>query len=388
MADPVAFANALSGPVDFKFDEVDSKLIKTTAFASTLQLPPLQLRPTVAPLGALAAFHGNWQGKGFNTIFRPDNTATPTPFKPPIASDNVLELNLTTETLSFSTSLGNVPNRGSGGQGDIVLNGVPYLQTITDVTTLPGNGIHFEPGLWMAIPSTTNPNEPATLSRMASIPHGTTINAQGTQVATVQGPPQIAPVGITPFVGGQPHNKIPFPSQTASNQGTPRLPQDLTSFITAGTITQAMLDDPNTVLRQQIAHQTITQTQVIVISTTPGTPLPDGPIPGNPPPALTPAFGGGTANIAFLNGVPNPPQSGSGPNAQGLQMDAVFWIETVDYKVDVPPLAFGSPPVTVHPQPTVPPIPLQPTFVISPPTKPGEKLRAGVITVPTTQIQY
>jgi hypothetical protein len=43
-------------------------------------------------------------------------------------SDNILELNLTSESLSFSPSLGAVPNRGSNPQGDIFLNGVPYLQ--------------------------------------------------------------------------------------------------------------------------------------------------------------------------------------------------------------------------------------------------------------------
>ena len=35
----------------------------------------------------------------------------------------MLELNLTLETLSFSPSLGSVPNRGSGQQGDIFLTG-------------------------------------------------------------------------------------------------------------------------------------------------------------------------------------------------------------------------------------------------------------------------
>lgn len=49
-------------------------------------------------------------------------------------NENVLELNLTTETISFATPLGNVPNRGLGNQQDITLNGVPYVQVINDVT--------------------------------------------------------------------------------------------------------------------------------------------------------------------------------------------------------------------------------------------------------------
>jgi hypothetical protein len=201
-------------------------------------------------------------------IFRPD-LGSPTKLPVPVGeSDNLLELNLTRETLSFSQSLGSVPNRGEV-MPDIFLNGVPYLQVITDVT-VPRQpvGIHFEPGLWMAIPATTDPREGPTVTRMASIPHGTTIEAQGTS-STIDGKPDIAAVNITPFTIGQPNNKIQFPSQIASDKDTARIPQDLTSFVEAGTITQAMLDDPNTLLRNHIASQTITSTTVIVISTDP-----------------------------------------------------------------------------------------------------------------------
>src|SRR5665213_2151357 len=91
------------------------------------------------PLGPLAAFVGGWVGNGFNTIFRPDSTASPTALPnsvpaPPPPRDNILELNLTSESLSFSPSLGSVPNRGTGTQSDIFLNGVPYLQTVKDIT--------------------------------------------------------------------------------------------------------------------------------------------------------------------------------------------------------------------------------------------------------------
>src|SRR5271157_2379733 len=140
-------------------------------------VPSNRARPEVvtqAPLGPLAAFNGTFTGHGFNTIFRPQNTESA------VGDDNVLELNLTSETLSFAQSLGAVPNRGMV-QGDISLNGEPYLHTVSDVTD-PKNpvGIHVEPGLWMAVGSTTDPAEGQTLVRMASIPHGTTIVAQGT----------------------------------------------------------------------------------------------------------------------------------------------------------------------------------------------------------------
>src|SRR5689334_18602034 len=110
-----------------------------------------------APLGPLAAFTGNWIGSGFNTIFRPNSKKTPTgpfPISPIGPDETVLELNLTSESLSFAASLGNITNRGVDAQGDIVLNGVPYLQVINDVTTLPSRGIHFEPGIWLSIPAT------------------------------------------------------------------------------------------------------------------------------------------------------------------------------------------------------------------------------------------
>jgi hypothetical protein len=76
---------------------------------------------------------------------------------------------------------------------------VPYVQSINDVTN-PGQstGIHFEPGIWLIVP-TTAPDEAVSVARMASIPHGTTIVAQGIAV-TSAGPPNIAPVDITPTV--------------------------------------------------------------------------------------------------------------------------------------------------------------------------------------------
>ena len=115
------------------------------------------------PLGPLSAFVGDWVGNGFNTIFRPDSTATPTSLPnpvppPPPPRDNILELNLTSESLSFSPSLGSVPNRGSAAQPDAFLNGVPYLQTINDITIHGESvGIHVEPGIWIHIPATNVP---------------------------------------------------------------------------------------------------------------------------------------------------------------------------------------------------------------------------------------
>jgi hypothetical protein len=343
---------ALVSPSSFTFREVSS----LTQFRTAL---------TEAPsLGPLADFAGTFAGNGFNTIFRPDSKATPTTLPIPIVgSDNVLELNLTEETLSFSKSLGSVPNRGFV-QGDIFLNGVPYLQTISDIT-VPSQptGIHFEPGLWLMVPATVDPAEETTVVRMASIPHGTTILAQG-KATTTAGKPTIPAVDITPFTTAPPHNKIPFPSQTATNKDTARIPQDLSSFITAGTITQAILDDPNTILRNHIASQNITSTTTLVINTEPSSPL----------------FGGGTGNIAFLLGN----ATATAPNAQDVRMTAVFWIETVKHTIVVPVFHPGHPPLVIPAETGEAGQPVT-KFLVQPPI-PITTPRS--ITVESIQIQY
>ncbi len=319
--------------------------------------------PTTPNLGPLAPMVGSWTGSGFNTIFRPQSTQTPTPLPIPAGGDNVLELNLTSESTTFTAINGLIPNRGMV-QGDIQLSGMIYLQQISDVTTLPATGIHIEPGIWVVIPQTTDPSEPQTVARMASIPHGTTVNAQGT-TKVIAGPPTIPVQGITPnFIGGAQNR---FPSQTATAKGTARIPQDLTAFIAEGKITQAILDDPNTVLRNAIAGQTIVSTTEVSISTIAAKPI---------------VSGGGVDNIAFLlNTGPDTINSPTGPNAQTFQMTATFWIETVERKILIPVFKPGDPPVKVpagsHP--------LAPTISVNPGR---EVLAPKEITIRFTQIQY
>lgn len=266
-------------------------------------------------LGVIAAFSGTFIGNGLNTIFRPQNfalspTSLPNP-APEGPNDNVLEINLTTERLDFSDPIGSIPNRGFE-QRDVFLNGVPYLQRIKDVSD-PNDpiDIHFEPGIWLNMPPTTSPLEGPTLVRMASIPHGTTVEAQGFSFV-VPGGPRIDPVDITPFKIGDPTTRIRFPSQTVSNDNTFRIPQDLKPFVSAGTITQQILDNPNLVIDKRQKAQNIISTAVILITTNPD-----------------PVFGGGTDNIAFLLGDRN----ATAPNADAAQMTAIFWIETVSEQV-------------------------------------------------------
>lgn len=362
----------------------------TTVDMATLSLPigfqiePVQFysgvpAPTLpAPLGVLEYFTGSFTGIGLNTIFRPNSgppttTTFPDPVDPPpttFPSDNVLELNLINDTITFSQALGSIPNRGFASQNDIFLSGISYIQIVNDVTNVEsgqadGNstGIHFETGLWMNIPATNNvPVLGDSLVRMGSIPHGTTINAQCLAPnSSFQGPPTIPPSSLEPF--GKDNEPLKLASLNASNSDTPRLPQDLSKFIATGTITQEILDDPNTVLRKAIEEQTIIETTVFTVSTAP----------------LAPEFGGGTTNIAFLEGN----SASTTPNANAIQMNATFWIETVQYTIVVPIFKPGQAPMKISPvSPSCKPVPV---FLVNPPY---EITSPKNITVTSMQIQY
>jgi hypothetical protein len=250
------------------------------------------------PLGPLAALPGTWKGRGFNQIWRPFHGS----------QDRFLELNETIETLEFEAIPGDIPNRGLL-QTDINLHGVRYLQQIQDAHALGPNGklagIHIEPGLWLSTPPTANPEDPATVARMASIPHGTTLAAQGDTLPVINHAPPIPPVSITPFSIAPPHTPFPFPE---SNLGAPS--QFRTPHADIPNVTQAMVNNPNIVLSQAIAGQNIVSTTTLKVSTAPMNP---------------PTSGGGTSNIAFLQGA------AGGPNAQSVRVDSIFWIETVKH---------------------------------------------------------
>lgn len=324
MADIVPTEQVLQQTRGFRWDAVPS----TPERRANFRAEAAAAAPADPSLGGIAGFVGTFRGNGLNTIFRPQDFAvSPTPLtnKATGPNDNILELNLTQETLAFQAPLGTIPNRGMV-QGDIKLNGIPYLQTIEDISD-PANpvGIHFEPGVWLSVPATTDPDVTTpSVVRMASIPHGTTIEAQGTSVP-LNGGPQIDPVDITPTLIAD-GTKIRFPSQTAAATDTFRLPQDLTSFIAAGTITQDILDNPNLILKNRAAAQNIIATTAILIDTVPKAPL----------------TGGGTDDIAFLLGG----QNGSAPNANAIRISAIFWIETVTETITVP-AGTGKQPVII-----------------------------------------
>ena len=351
--------------------------------------------PPPPPLDALAEFKGTFSGYGFNTIFRPGSRKTPTKFdKEPTDTndDNLLQLNLTGETQVFGDLLTDVPNRGLLEQADITLIGLPYTQTVVDAMPPPPGqpvpenppGIHFEPGLWMRVPKVEEmPELPMSFCRMGSIPHGTTINAQGFDApVTKPGAPKFPEVDITPLVlplGPGPFDvsikeaqKAPFNSQKASDDRSRRLPQDLTLFMENGTITQEILNDPNTILSQANKGKHIVHNTMFTVSTN----APAG------------KFGGGTSNIGFNIGA-DAGQKGPAKkadkngNANAVDVTAQYWVSKIHAEVELDPgMRVGQ---TVSPA-AKGPRDAVPEFYIDKDVKiPAER---KTVTVAYSQIQY
>ena len=231
-------------------------------------------------LGPLMELPGTWVGSGFNLIARPDKHDNK-PF--------FLELNATRETLSFTQIGAPIPNRGTG-QDDIFFLGVHYLQQISDAV---GNAaLHLEPGMWLNIPATTDPVAPASVARLATIPHGDALLAQGSSL-DVQGPPQIAAVSSTPTFSTGPNAGQPVTGAYLDPFTTTPLPPG----IPAGAIA-----NPNLVLTDAISKQKIVETTVLIVSTT----------------TQIGGSAGGIENIPFVV-----------QNANATSMSATFWIEKV-----------------------------------------------------------
>jgi hypothetical protein len=252
------------------------------------------------PLGPLSDLPGTWTGTGFNTIWRPLHD----PGHP--SQDRFLELNLTDDTITFEAIGGRIPNRGLF-QPDIFMFGLTYLQKINDhnlsTPRLPV-GLHIEPGVWAVVPPTSHPPEPQTVVRMGSIPHGTAILAQGI-AKTTNAAPVIPSTKINPLSLDNREPQFPFPEQNLSVPTSFRSPPAQLKGIT-----QAMVDDPNSVLTGVIGGQTVIETTMLQVSTAP-----------------KPVLGGGTANTAFLEGSADPHHGQA--NADAVEVTATFWIEKV-----------------------------------------------------------
>jgi hypothetical protein len=261
------------------------------------------------PLGPLAELPGpgdtpgTWVGHGFNAIWRPHRLST--------GRDRFLELNLTDEKLVFTRIDGEIPNRGLA-MPNINMHGVTYMQQINEAGH-PDQGLHVEPGIWANVPQTSDPAEPPTVVRMASIPHGTVINAQGVFGVIQGGPQNIPDNNILPFFF-----KSPAPTNAEFHQVALTFTELDLSIPTqfrqeSPGVTQDMVKNPNSVI-QEALHASLQGTTMksrtfLHVSTT------NSIVKG----------GGGTANTAFLASSHNP----GGGNADASHVDATFWIETI-----------------------------------------------------------
>lgn len=250
---------------------------------------PLDVQaPRFGPLVDLA---GTWTGSGFNLISRPGKD---------VGLQFVLQVNATKEVLTFDPIHAQIINRGSE-QGDLTLFAMPYSQLINDAVT--SGLLHAERGMWLNVPATQDPAQPQTIVRLATIPHGDSVVAQGTFTRAKR--PQISPADPRPFT----------PSGFDPTQGAPvcggyfppafQPPQTVTGALPPG----FNIDNPNAALTSVIEGQNITNTIVLEVSTTTQTEAGD----------LAGPFGGGILNIPFVT-----------VNANAVAMKATFWIETVE----------------------------------------------------------
>lgn len=347
------------------------------------RVPQFRISPdsetVLEELGLLKDLAGTWKGKGFNLIARPDFHDQ---------TDLYLQLNQTRETLTFTPIGSAIPNRGFG-QDDIELFGLTYLQQISDA----GNdgALHIEPGIWVNIHDTSFPPESAPppgqlVARMATIPHGNSVLAQGI-AEPFNGPPVLTipgsqysfslfpsfnstPFGVPPPAPGIVFNAAgsseqltaptvpatPFPQYNLAIPPGPIAPGPLnppfalntrTPFGTSppepplpaainGVPMQTIINDPITLLQKDVQDlvndgYTFEGTALNIASQTTLTFLTNANsgAAGPATPVNIPQAGGGIGNIQFLIGE----NVGGNPeeNAQTAVVYATFWIEKVTH---------------------------------------------------------
>lgn len=172
-----------------------------TAMTGSSELGPLNLLP------------GKWKGvgTGWNMIALPFDKAQ---------FNYRLLMNQYDETLEFSFVDDDVPNRGLAGiidnsaEEDQFIVTLDYQQVINQqkaedfpnsgLAGDPGDGIHHEPGLWLYMKNLRTTDKDITgdavieVARLATIPHGNSVLALGTQ-KEISGPPTIPPLRGLPI---------------------------------------------------------------------------------------------------------------------------------------------------------------------------------------------
>lgn len=305
-------------------------------------------------LGLLGELAGTWAGPGLNVVAVPD-------FK---NQSNVhLGVNLMADTLTFDPIASPIRNRGFA-QPDTKFGGLTYMHKTTDATT--GTAIHYEPGIWINQPSTTQPlADPPPggqlVARMWSITHGSSFVAQGFALP-FSGPPVIS-AGTDRTSGANPTFSS-FPSFN-STPLLPAFPDPESSIFAAGTsegqvkadggfpeytltnhrlppgITPQMVNDPIIQLQQTIEQQIADGYQfegvVLNISTAAAVRFHSQPVThpngsGSFIVVNEPQFGGEIASHSFLYGG-----SDQKPNAISALLYETFWIEKLTHPDGRPP---------------------------------------------------
>jgi hypothetical protein len=247
-----------------------------------------------AGLGHLSKLPGTWEGSGLNLIALPG--ADP---DPPNNGTRAFRLKLSTfqERLVFNPILRDVPNRGSllnltstVGQMDQFLQGLQYNQVINETCTTENSRlspsicycdglpheIHRENGIFQSIPPSEFPFIPhTTLSRQGTIPHG---QAFLLQTNNSEEPNNVLqqPVQETPGPAVIPdESSLPFPIPGFTPPANPALFLPTSPYLSAYVtpsflppgITAEIVLNPNVLLRQQTANQTILKTVAFTVAT-------------------------------------------------------------------------------------------------------------------------
>lgn len=322
---------------------------------------------TLNQLGLLAELAGTWAGEGFNLIARPDFEGN---------ANLYLQLNQTRESLKADPISSAIPNRGFG-QNDIELFGLTYLDKISDLFT--GGALHIEPGIWVTQPPTNYPPETPggqsgaqIIARMASIPHGNSVLAQGVAVPFTGAPTLKTAAAEYNGSAFPSFNSTPFPipanglptlnaagsseklsapvapgfqqydvsvAESAANPRTPYGTNPADPPLPAkinGVLMQDVVNDPIKLLQKTVQDQTASghtfEGTALNIATQAKIQFFKNPNSkaGDPTVTVSPANGaGGVENILFLEG--GEPAGTKGPNADTALVYATFWLERVSH---------------------------------------------------------
>lgn len=268
--------------------------------ARLAQLPQAKVTTTVPDLGLLAQLLGpglgpaTWSGPGFNVVALPFFKGN-TKFQ--------VMVNSTNESFTFTQIPGLIPNRGNI-QPDIEFRGITYMQKVDDAVT--GNGLHVEPGIFLNLPA-NDVQQPASIARLATVPHGDSLLAQGPIFPTLAGPPPIGVADATPFTLDAQGNRV--------NDTSPTYLSVYANALMPPGVTLETVMDPNRVLSAALAQQAAAGSKVIKTDTFIVNATPVGGINGTQP---SDANVGGVTNIPFVV-----------QNADANSVSAIFWIETV-----------------------------------------------------------